>query len=81
MPRGLFRRAFVYFKYGGMNRVAKALKVLKEISSNRGVLIPQIALAWILRHENTVAIPGAKKEEEQVKQTQDLQILDSRKRS
>ena len=34
---------------------------LKKIASRHGVTPPQVALAWVLRHEDVIAIPKAAK--------------------
>jgi len=63
MPNGFFRRAFIYVRYGRIGEITNLVEVLKEISSRKGASISQIALSWVLRHSNVVAIPGAKREE------------------
>lgn len=61
-PRSLMRRFFSYLKYW-RSGISDILRVLEEICAERGVNIPQVALSWVIRHENVIAIPGAKKKE------------------
>ena len=63
MPKGLQRKIWMRFRYGRAEKLERLLQILKEISRNRGVTIPQVALNWVIRHHNVVAIPGAKREE------------------
>ncbi len=63
MPNGFFRRAFIYFRYGKIEKITNLLEVLEEISSRNQVSISQVVLSWVIRHENVMAIPGAKREE------------------
>ena len=40
-------------------RATPLIETLREIGSNHGASPTQVALAWVLSHPNTVAIPGA----------------------
>ena len=62
-PKGFLRRNYIYMRYGRLSRISNLLSVLEEISMIKGASISQIALGWVIRHPNVVAIPGAKREE------------------
>ena len=47
MPKGLFRRAFIHFRYGRIKKITNLVEVLEEIS-RKGVPVSQIALSWLL---------------------------------
>ncbi len=64
--------------YGRVGNIASLLEVLDEISSKKGILVSRIALSWILRHDNVVVIPSAKKEGH-VKQNAEAAEIELRK--
>jgi aryl-alcohol dehydrogenase-like predicted oxidoreductase len=37
------------------------IEAMKTVAENHGASIPEVALNWILRNENVIPIPGAKK--------------------
>jgi aryl-alcohol dehydrogenase-like predicted oxidoreductase len=41
-------------------RLSPLLEALAEIGASRGATPAQVALAWVLHHPNTIAIPGAR---------------------
>ncbi len=43
-----------------MRRGRALLELLREIAEKYHVTMAQVALNWLIRHENVVAIPGAK---------------------
>jgi aryl-alcohol dehydrogenase-like predicted oxidoreductase len=43
-----------------LQRAAPLIEALREIGSSHGASSAQVALAWVLSHPNTVAIPGAR---------------------
>lgn len=48
------------FRPAALARVAPLLEVVREVAAAHGATPAQVALAWILHHPNTVAIPGAR---------------------
>jgi aryl-alcohol dehydrogenase-like predicted oxidoreductase len=58
-PRRL-RRASPLFRPGGRRRLAPLIALLHEIAAAHGATPAQVALAWVIRHPNTIAIPGAR---------------------
>jgi aryl-alcohol dehydrogenase-like predicted oxidoreductase len=58
-PRGV-RRTSPLFRPGTRRRLAPLGTVLHEIAAAHGATPAQVALAWVIRHPNTVAIPGAR---------------------
>jgi aryl-alcohol dehydrogenase-like predicted oxidoreductase len=57
-PRN-FRRILPEFRASARARLAPLIAVLREIASGHGATPSQIALAWLIRKPNVVAIPGA----------------------
>jgi aryl-alcohol dehydrogenase-like predicted oxidoreductase len=58
-PRGV-RRASPLLRPGARRRFAPLSAVLHEIAAAHGATPAQVALAWVIRHPNTIAIPGAR---------------------
>jgi len=58
-PRGI-RGAGRHFRAGSRARLAPLAAALREIGEAHGATPAQVALAWVLHHPNTVAIPGAR---------------------
>ncbi len=59
-PSSLVRRMSPLFMPENLQRVGPLLKVLREVAAAQGASPAQVALAWVLRRPNTVAIPGAR---------------------
>jgi aryl-alcohol dehydrogenase-like predicted oxidoreductase len=57
-PRN-FRRFRTNFRAAGRARVGPVVEALREIASKHGATPSQVALAWLIRKPNVVAIPGA----------------------
>jgi aryl-alcohol dehydrogenase-like predicted oxidoreductase len=57
-PRN-FRRFRTNFRAAGRARVGPLVEALREIASKHGATPSQVALAWLIRKPNVVAIPGA----------------------
>ena len=57
-PRN-FRRFRTNFRAAGRARVTPLVEALREIASKHGATPSQVALAWLIRKPNVVAIPGA----------------------
>ena len=57
-PRN-FRRFRTNFRTAGRARVGPLVDALREIASKHGATAAQVALAWLIRKPNVVAIPGA----------------------
>jgi len=57
-PRN-FRRFRAGFRAAGRARVGPLVEALREIASKHGATPAQVALAWLIRKPNVVAIPGA----------------------
>ncbi|MEO5918751.1 MAG: aldo/keto reductase [Candidatus Limnocylindrales bacterium] len=48
------------FREDRRRRAAPLLAAVREVASAHGATPAQVALAWVIRHPNTVAIPGAR---------------------
>ena len=48
------------FRGGRRQRAAPLFNAVREVASAHGATSAQVALAWVIRHPNTVAIPGAR---------------------
>ena len=59
-PTSMIRKANPNFMPENLQRVAPLLAVLREVAVAHGATPAQVALAWVLRRPNTVAIPGAR---------------------
>jgi len=57
-PRN-FRRFRTNFRAAGRAKVGPLVEALREIASKHGATPSQVALAWLIRKPNVVAIPGA----------------------
>jgi aryl-alcohol dehydrogenase-like predicted oxidoreductase len=58
-PRGV-RRTSSLFRPGTRRRLVPLAAVLHEIADAHAATPAQVALAWVIRHPNTIAIPGAR---------------------
>jgi aryl-alcohol dehydrogenase-like predicted oxidoreductase len=58
-PRGWVRRGNVLFLPENIARASELLDTLREVGKNHDATPAQVALAWVIRHPNVVAIPGA----------------------
>jgi len=58
-PPANFRRFRGDFTSEGRARQAPLIEALRDIAAERGVTAAQVALAWLVRKPNVVAIPGA----------------------
>jgi aryl-alcohol dehydrogenase-like predicted oxidoreductase len=58
-PRGV-RRASSLFRPGVRRRLAPLSVLLHEVAAAHGATPAQVALAWVIGHPNTIAIPGAR---------------------
>ena len=58
-PRGV-RRTSSLFRPGTRRRLIPLAAVLHEIAAVHGATPAQVALAWVIRHPNAIAIPGAR---------------------
>ena len=58
-PRGL-RRFMPYFRRANLEALAPVMALLREIGERYGKSPAQVALRWLIEHENVVPIPGAK---------------------
>jgi aryl-alcohol dehydrogenase-like predicted oxidoreductase len=58
-PRGAIRRANPYFLPENLARGTELIGTLREVADAHDATPSQIALAYVLRHPNVVAIPGA----------------------
>ncbi len=59
-PSSLIRKVSPLFMPENLRRVKPLLDVLREVAASQGASPAQVALAWVLRRPNTVAIPGAR---------------------
>lgn len=60
-PRGMRARSRA-FSPGNLPRVERLGEELREVGRRHGATASQVALAWLVRHPNVVAIPGASSE-------------------
>jgi aryl-alcohol dehydrogenase-like predicted oxidoreductase len=58
-PRGV-RLASSLFRPGTRRRLVPLASVLHEVADAHAATPAQVALAWVIRHPNTIAIPGAR---------------------
>jgi aryl-alcohol dehydrogenase-like predicted oxidoreductase len=58
-PRRDFRAKNPLFLAENLARAAPLLDVVREVAAAHGATCAQVALAWVVRHPNVVAIPGA----------------------
>jgi aryl-alcohol dehydrogenase-like predicted oxidoreductase len=58
-PRGV-RAGNRHFRHGARARLAPLERALREIADAHAATPAQVALAWVVRHPNTIAIPGAR---------------------
>jgi len=59
-PRNGVRRANPLFLPENLDWASGLLATLAEVARNHGATSAQVALAWVIRRPNTVAIPGAR---------------------
>lgn len=59
LPSGIGRRLNPLFIPENLDRAEDLLQALREIASGHGATPAQVALAWLIRRPNVVAIPGA----------------------
>ncbi len=57
--RGI-RRTNALFRDAALRRARPLLAAVREIAAAHGVTPAQVALAWVIAHPNTAAIPGAR---------------------
>ncbi|MEO8462358.1 MAG: aldo/keto reductase, partial [Chloroflexota bacterium] len=60
IPAGGLRARSRGFREANRRRAAPLLNAVREVASGHGATPAQVALAWVIRHPNTVAIPGAR---------------------
>jgi aryl-alcohol dehydrogenase-like predicted oxidoreductase len=58
-PSGAIRRANPLFLPENLERATTLIEALREIAKTHQCKPAQVALAWVIRHGNVVAIPGA----------------------
>jgi aryl-alcohol dehydrogenase-like predicted oxidoreductase len=58
-PAGAARRMNPLFLPENLERASGLIQALRDIALDKGCRPAQIALAWVIRRPNTVAIPGA----------------------
>jgi len=58
-PSGGVRRANAFFTPENLRRAEPLLEALREVAGDVGATPAQVALAWVIRRPNVVAIPGA----------------------
>lgn len=58
-PRGGVRAASARFRPDNLERAQPLLGALQAVATAHGATPAQVALAWVIRHPNVVAIPGA----------------------
>jgi len=58
-PSGAIRRANPLFLPENLERAAPLIDVLREVARSHQCTPAQVALAWVIRRPNVVAIPGA----------------------
>jgi len=60
VPEDRIRSGNEIFKKNNMKQISNLLRVLDSIAKRRGKTIAQVALNWLLMHDQVVPIPGAK---------------------
>lgn len=60
-PNSFVQRASPRFSHRNLAKFRETHKLLKEIGDAHGKTLAQVALNWLIRKENVVAIPGAKR--------------------
>ncbi|MCL4344073.1 MAG: aldo/keto reductase [Nitrososphaerota archaeon] len=60
LPNDRIRSGNELFKKNNIRQMANLLKTLEKIAKSRGKTLSQIALNWLLSHDQVVPIPGAK---------------------
>lgn len=58
-PRGWVRRGNALFLPENIARAGALLGALRDVAARHGATAAQVALAWVIRRPNVVAIPGA----------------------
>jgi aryl-alcohol dehydrogenase-like predicted oxidoreductase len=58
-PSGLTRAGNPLFLEENLDRATRLLDTLREVAAAHDATPAQVALAWVIRHPNVVAIPGA----------------------
>ena len=58
--RGGIRRTNPLFRDAALRRARPLLAAVREIAAAHGATPAQVALAWVIAHPNTAAIPGAR---------------------
>jgi len=59
LPSGTARRSNPLFLPENLERATSLIDAIREIAASHQCTPAQIALAWVIRHPNVVAIPGA----------------------
>ncbi len=59
LPSGAIRRANPLFHPESLERATPLIDALRDIAKTHQCKPAQVALAWVIRHPNVVAIPGA----------------------
>ncbi len=63
-PSGLVRRAGRAFGERNLKKVEPVVEILREIGASHEKEPAQVALNWLITHQNTLPIPGAKNEQQ-----------------
>jgi aryl-alcohol dehydrogenase-like predicted oxidoreductase len=89
-PSGAIRRANPLFLPENLERAAPLIDALRQIAKSHQCTAAQIALAWVVRRPNVVAIPGASSVEQlesnaaaaevELTETEDAQLTDAAER-
>lgn len=77
-PRGQVRRISPLFSRSGLAAAAPLLEAIREVGRAHSASSAQVALAWLVRRPNVLAIPGASSVEqvEQNAAAADLELTD-----
>lgn len=59
LPSGPVRRSNALFSPESLRRAADLYDALRDVAASHDAEPAQVALAWVIRHPNVVAIPGA----------------------
>ncbi|MCS7142619.1 MAG: aldo/keto reductase [Aigarchaeota archaeon] len=59
-PKDLVRRVNVLFDKGNLRRLEPLMNVLARVAESKGVSVVNLALCWLIRSPEIVAIPGVK---------------------
>jgi aryl-alcohol dehydrogenase-like predicted oxidoreductase len=73
-PRNAVRRSNYLFSVENLERAQGLFDVLRDVARRHDADPSQVALAWVIKHPNTIAIPGASSVEQVKKNAEAAQL-------